>query len=106
MPATATSLGTSTAALAAMTEVHQLDYVKKYFQSYSGKLNTLEDVYMAILYPAAIGKPAESTLFAAAPKPIRKIQASTETTTIESPQPKSASGASEVRQRHGTPYLG
>ncbi len=68
MPSTASSLGTSTAALAAMTPVRQLDYVKKYFQSYSGRLNTLEDVYMAILYPAAIGKPADSTLFAGGTK--------------------------------------
>lgn len=63
MPSTAQGLGTSTAALAAMTAVDQLDYVKKYFHPYRGRLMTLEDVYMAILYPAAIGKGADSTLF-------------------------------------------
>lgn len=63
MPSTATGLGTTTAALAAMTAEAQLDYVKKYFQPHKGKLKTLEDVYMAILYPAAIGKPADSILF-------------------------------------------
>lgn len=63
MPSTATGLGTTTAALAAMTAEAQLDYVKKYFKPYQGKLHTLEDVYMAILYPAAIGKGADSTLF-------------------------------------------
>jgi hypothetical protein len=64
MPSTARGLGTSTDALAGMTAVQQLDYVKKYFQSYKGRLKTLEDVYMAILYPAAIGKDKDSTLFA------------------------------------------
>ena len=63
MPSTATHLGTTTAALAGMSAEAQLDYVKKYFQSYKGKLHTLEDVYLAILYPAAIGKGADSTLF-------------------------------------------
>jgi hypothetical protein len=64
MPSTARGLGTSTDALAGMTAVQQLDYVKKYFQSSKGRLKTLEDVYMAILYPAAIGKDKDSTLFA------------------------------------------
>ena len=56
MPRTAQGLGTSTAELAKMTAVEQLDYVKAYFQPYSGKLNTLEDLYMAILWPRGIGK--------------------------------------------------
>jgi hypothetical protein len=64
MPSTARSLGTSTDALAGMSAVQQLDYVKKYFQPYRNKLKTLEDVYLAILYPAAIGKDPNSTLFA------------------------------------------
>jgi hypothetical protein len=68
MPSTAAHLGTSTAALAAMSAEAQLDYVKKYFQSYKGKLHTLEDVYMAILYPKAIGMGADSTLFQAGTK--------------------------------------
>lgn len=63
MPSTATSLGTSTTALAAMTPENQLDYVEKYFAPYKNKLNSLEDVYMAILWPAAIGKPTTFVLF-------------------------------------------
>jgi hypothetical protein len=63
MPATARGLGTSTAALAAMSATQQLDYVRLYFLPYSGRLHTLEDVYMAILYPAAIGKGASHVLF-------------------------------------------
>jgi len=63
MASTATLLGTSTAELAKMTAETQLDYVAKYFRPYKGKLKTIEDVYMAILYPAAIGKPNEHVLF-------------------------------------------
>ena len=63
MPSTARSLGTSTNALARMKPEEQLDYVKKYFRPYRGKLRTLEDVYMAILYPVAIGKGPNHVLF-------------------------------------------
>ncbi|HEX7026323.1 MAG TPA: peptidoglycan-binding protein [Gammaproteobacteria bacterium] len=63
MPSTARALGTTVEALARMTALEQLDYVEKYFKPYGGKLDTLEDVYMAILYPAAIGKPASHALF-------------------------------------------
>jgi len=63
MPATAQALGTTTAQLAAMSAVKQLDYVERYFQPRAGKLKTLEDVYMAILWPAAIGKPEGFVLF-------------------------------------------
>lgn len=69
MPATAKGLGTSTAALAAMTAVEQLDWVEKYFQPYKGKLNTLADLYMAILWPAAVGKPMEHVLWNRATRP-------------------------------------
>ncbi len=63
MPATARALGTSTEQLAKQSAVEQLDYVKKYFLPYKSRLQKLEDVYMAILYPAAIGKPADHPLF-------------------------------------------
>jgi len=63
MPSTATNLGTSTTALAAMTPEDQLDYVEKYFAPNKNKLSSLEDVYMAILWPAAIGKPNTFVLF-------------------------------------------
>ena len=63
MPDTANDMNTSTAKLAAMTAVQQLDYVEKYLKRQK-KLSTLEDVYMAILYPRAIGKDPNSTLFA------------------------------------------
>lgn len=61
MPRTAQRLGTTTDALAQMTAVQQIDYVQRYLQPFAGRLNTLEDVYMAILWPAAVGQ-ADSTV--------------------------------------------
>ena len=63
MPATAQALGTTTEKLAAMSAVKQLDFVEQYFSPRAGKLKTIEDVYMAILWPAAIGKPFDFVLF-------------------------------------------
>lgn len=63
MPSTAESLGVSTKTLARMSAVEQLDYVKAYYWPYRHKINSLEDAYMAILYPAAIGKPSSFVLF-------------------------------------------
>lgn len=63
MPSTAKALGTTSDKLANMTAVEQLDFVKKYFTPMKGRLKTLEDVYMAILYPAAVGKSQDHTLF-------------------------------------------
>lgn len=63
MPATARSLGITTAELAAMTAKQQLDYVFKYFQPWQGKLHDLADLYMAILWPRAVGKPDDYVLF-------------------------------------------
>lgn len=64
MPKTAIALGTTVAALAKMTEVEQLDYVQKYFvqNGYAGRIRTLPDLYMAILWPTAIGKPSDYVL--------------------------------------------
>lgn len=63
MPKTAKGLGTTSEKLAKMSAVEQLDYVKKYLNPYRSRLKKLEDVYMAILYPAAIGKPLIHALF-------------------------------------------
>lgn len=60
---TANSLGTSTAQLATMTALEQLDFVEKYLQPYSGRFNTLEDVYMAVLWPAAVGQEPNQVIF-------------------------------------------
>ncbi len=59
MPTTAAALGTTTEQLAAMTAEEQLLFVRKYFLPQKGRLHNLGDVYMAILWPAAVGKPEE-----------------------------------------------
>ncbi len=56
MPATARSLGTTTAALKAMSNVEQLDYVYKYYKPYITKLNSYPDLYLATFFPVALGK--------------------------------------------------
>jgi hypothetical protein len=61
--ATAAGLGTSTAELAAMTAVEQMDFVEKHFSPFKNMLETIEDVYMAILWPAAVGKANSTVLF-------------------------------------------
>lgn len=63
MASTARDLGTTVGQLREMTQLEQLVYVEKYFQPYKGRLNSLEDLYMAILWPAAIGKPLNHPLF-------------------------------------------
>ncbi|WCD44101.1 hypothetical protein Kuura_023 [Caulobacter phage Kuura] len=66
LDATAEELGTTTTALAAMTAEEQLPWVWKYFRNRiraKGPLQTLEDVYMAIHWPAAIGKPLDEAMY-------------------------------------------
>ena len=46
-----------------MTGVEQLDYVQTYLSTYKGKLNTLEDAYMAVLWPKAVGKDWDYVMF-------------------------------------------
>ena len=69
MPATAKGLGTTVEKLAAMSAEAQLDWVEKYFQPYKGKLGSLADLYMAILWPAAVGKPMEHILWSQKDRP-------------------------------------
>ncbi|MEH3107967.1 MAG: N-acetylmuramoyl-L-alanine amidase [Sphingomonas fennica] len=72
MPTTAVALGTSSEALAAMTAEEQLLFVRRYFLGQKGRLKTLGDVYMAILWPAAIGKPDDHPLFVKGQEPVRR----------------------------------
>jgi hypothetical protein len=65
LPSTAVGLGTTIQALARMTAVEQLDYVKKYLNPFNGRMRSLSDVYMSILFPAAVGKPDSFVLFSA-----------------------------------------
>lgn len=56
MPATAQSLGTTTALLQKMSNVQQLDYVYKYLKPFAGKMKSQADVYLAVFFPAAINQ--------------------------------------------------
>jgi hypothetical protein len=69
MPSTALALGTTTKDLALMSSEDQLFYVHKYFKPYRNKLKTIDDVYMAILWPRAIGEPDDFVLFDIMTKP-------------------------------------
>lgn len=62
MPATARGLGTTTAALAAMTTEQQIEWLSAYFLPYKGRLKTWAEVYMTILWPAGIGTADDWTL--------------------------------------------
>jgi len=53
---TAKGLGTSTAELAQMDRTQQMEYVEKYLRPFKGKMKNLGDVYMAIHWPAGVGK--------------------------------------------------
>lgn len=64
MPKTAITLGTTAANLVAMTPEDQLRYVYKYLQPWGGRVRNLGDLYMTILWPAAVGKPDDYVLFA------------------------------------------
>lgn len=66
MRATAIALGTTVEALAAMADEDQLRWVHRYFVARikeRGPIRSLEDCYMAILWPSAIGKPSEYAMF-------------------------------------------
>ena len=56
MPSTARELGTSIEGLLKMSNVEQLDFVYKYLKRYKGRMKRWIDVYLAVFYPAAIGK--------------------------------------------------
>jgi hypothetical protein len=60
MPSTATWIGTTSSALAAMNRIDQLDYVYKYFNQWkkAGKVaKGYYDLYMITFYPYAVGRP-------------------------------------------------
>ena len=57
MPSTARSLGTTTDVLKRMSNLQQLDYVLAYLRPYKGMMKTWVDVYLAVFYPRAMGKP-------------------------------------------------
>lgn len=56
MPATAKRLGTTTAEIRGMTAAEQMRFIAAYFRPFSGRLRSQLDTYMAVFYPAAVGK--------------------------------------------------
>lgn len=56
MPKTAEGLGTTTAALKEMPYDQQLLYVYRYYLPYKDKITQFHDLYLATLFPIAIGK--------------------------------------------------
>lgn len=65
MPRTAASLGTTTDALAQMSRSQQMRYVERYFDQWGSRLQggDIDDLYMAVLWPKAIGRPDSYPLF-------------------------------------------
>jgi hypothetical protein len=57
MPDTAERLGTSTDQLRGMTFDEQMVFVYKYLAPFARRMTSLEDTYLAVFYPAAMGRP-------------------------------------------------
>ena len=72
LPSTATSLGTTVENLVKMTQVQQLDYVKKYYEGGVKRADfrgqDLGDVAMIVFYPVAIGKSDDYVLLSSGKK--------------------------------------
>lgn len=104
---TAIELGTNTDTLAAMSAEDQMDYVEKYFNPYSNMLETIEDVYMAILWPAAIGKPNSWVLFSSpSPEYNRNSGLDTDKDGHVTKAEASAMVLSKLRKGRGAGYFG
>lgn len=63
MPGTAAALGVTIEQLAVMSAEGQLLSVEAYFRPWAGRMDSLSDVYGAILWPAMIGKPEDAVIF-------------------------------------------
>jgi len=67
--AAAKDCGTTVDALVKMTAEQQLEYVYLYFKPLTGKLRSVSDLYMKILWPAAVGKPEDFVLWSKGARP-------------------------------------
>lgn len=103
MPSTAKGLGTTSQALAQMTAEDQLDFVAKHFKRFKGKLKTLEDTYMAVLFPAAVGKGSDHVLFT---KPSRVYKQNSGLDINKDGQITVGEAADKVRARLGGASVG
>lgn len=67
MPTTARAMGTSTDELARMSNVQQLEWVRRFFRPYLGRIrpSVPGDYYLAVFYPAMIGRSPDSVIYSA-----------------------------------------
>lgn len=67
MPATARAMGTTVDDLKRMSAVGQLEYVKRFFRPHVGRIRpgVPGDYYLAVFYPAYIGRDPGTVIFAA-----------------------------------------
>lgn len=72
--AAAKDIGTTLPDLLKMTQMQQLEYVYKYFKPLTGKLKTLSDLYMKILWPVGVGKSEDYVLWDKATRPTTYLQ--------------------------------
>lgn len=63
MSSTAINLGTSTTALAKMSNVEQLEFVYKYLKPYTGRMLDYPDVYLAVFSPVALSKSDDTKIY-------------------------------------------
>ena len=64
MPDTAKDLGTTSKDLALLNRVQQMDFVEKYLSRFKGKMKDFGDIYMAVHFPAAVGKDDDYVVYA------------------------------------------
>jgi hypothetical protein len=67
MPATARAMGTSVDELRRMSAIQQLEYVRDFFRPHVGRIrpNVPGDYYLAVFYPAYIGREPSTVIFSA-----------------------------------------
>lgn len=69
--AAASDCGTTTARLRNMNGVQQMDFVYKYLRRYKSRIKNFQDVYLAVFFPAAIGRPEDWVLHTSRLSPAR-----------------------------------
>ena len=62
LPSTLIDYGITTSTILSMGNLQQLDYVYRYLLPYRNRMTSYIDVYLAVFYPAAIGKDDDYTL--------------------------------------------
>ena len=65
---TAKGLGTSTKELSEMSRVEQMAYVEQYLKPYKGRMKNIGDLYMAVHWPAGVGKGDDYVMYKAGTK--------------------------------------